>query len=95
MEPVSGVAFMNFVAVVNEAPHPNGAKLLIRYLLGGEDGNGNGIKPFNTIGGWPVRPETTPADGNIPLEDMKLWMINYDFVYKNLQDVQDYWYQFR
>ena len=36
MEPVSGVAFMNFVAVVNEAPHPNGAKLLIRYLLGGE-----------------------------------------------------------
>ena len=29
------------------------------------------------------------------LEDMKLWMINYDFVYKNLQDVQDYWYQFR
>ena len=95
MEPVSGVAFMNFVAVVNEAPHPNGAKLLIRYLLGGEDGNGNGIKPFNTIGGWPVRPETTPAEGNIPLEDMKLWMINYDFVYKNLQDVQDYWYQFR
>ncbi len=89
------MAFMNFVAVVNEAPHPNGAKLLIRYLLGGEDGNGNGIKPFNTIGGWPVRPETTPAEGNIPLEDMKLWMINYDFVYKNLQDVQDYWYQFR
>ena len=39
MEPVSGVAFMNFVAVVNEAPHPNGAKLLIRYLLGGEDGS--------------------------------------------------------
>lgn len=95
MAPVSGVAFMNFVAVVNEAPHPNGAKLLIRYLLGGEDGNGNGIKPFNTIGGWPVRPETTPAEGNVPLEDMKLWMINYDFVYKNLQDVQDYWYQFR
>ena len=47
MEPVSGVAFMNFVAVVNEAPHPNGAKLLIRYLLGGEDGNGNG---GNTVG---------------------------------------------
>lgn len=95
MSPVSGVAFMNFLAVVNEAPHPNGAKLLIRYLMGGEDGNGNGIKPFNTIGGWPVRPETAIAEGNVPLEDMKLWMINYDFVYKNLQDVQDYWYQFR
>lgn len=95
MSPISGVAFMNFLAVVNEAPHPNGAKLLIRYLMGGEDGNGRGIQPFNTIGGWPVRPETTPAEGNIPLSDMKLWMINYDFVYKNLQDVQDYWYQFR
>lgn len=95
MSPVSGVAFMNFLAIVNEAPHPNGAKLLIRYLMGGEDGNGNGIKPFNTIGGWPVRPETTPAEGNVPLEDMKLWMINYEYVYQNLQDIQDYWYQYR
>ena len=95
MTPVSGVAFMNFLAVVNEAPHPNGAKLLIRYLMGDEDGNGNGIQPFNTIGGWPVRPETTPAEGNIPFEDMKLWQINYEYVYENLQDIQDYWYQFR
>ena len=95
MEPASGVAFMNFVAVVNEAPHPNGSKLLIRYLMGGEDGHGAGIQPFNTIGGWPVRPETKKAEGNVPLEDMTLWMINYDYVYKNLQDVQDYWYKFR
>lgn len=90
--PVSGAAFMNFLAVVNEAPHPNGAKLLIRYLMGGEDGNGNGIKPFNTIGGWPVRPETKLAEGNPAFDSMKLWMINYDYVYKHLQDVQDYWY---
>ena len=39
--------------------------------------------------------ETEMESNHVPLEDMKLWMINYDFVYKNLQDVQDYWYQFR
>ena len=35
------------------------------------------------------------AEGNIPFEDMKLWQINYEYVYENLQDIQDYWYQFR
>lgn len=94
-QPQSGVNFLNFVAVVDEAPHPSGAKLLIRYLLGDEDGNGNGIQPFNTVGGWPVRPETTLAEGNLALEDLDLWELNYDYVYRNLQEVQDYWYQHR
>lgn len=95
MVPMSGVPFMNFVAVVNEAPHPYGAQLLIRYLLGGEDGNGNGIQPFNTIGGWPVRPETKGKEGNIPFDSMPLWNLDYKYIYDNLQDVQDYWYQYR
>lgn len=95
MSPVSGMAFMNFVAVVNQAPHPNGAKLFVKYLLGGEDGNGNGIQPFNTIGGWPVRPETTLAEGNMPFDEMKLWELDAEFVYNNMQDTQDYWYQHR
>lgn len=94
-QPQSGTTFLNFVAVVDEAPHPSGAKLLIRYLLGDEEGNGNGIQPFNTLGGWPVRPETTLAEGNAALEDLNLWELDYDFVYKNIQDVQDYWYQNR
>lgn len=93
--PKAGVNFLNFVAVVNEAPHPNGAKLLIRYLLGDEDGNGEGIQPFNTVGGWPLRPETTLVEGNVPLEDLDIWQLDYDYIYKNLQDVQDYWYEHR
>lgn len=95
MVPMSGVPFMNFVAVVNEAPHPYGAQLLIRYMLGDENGNGKGIQPFNTIGGWTVRPETKGAEGNIPFQAMPLWNLNYEYIYDNLQDVQDYWYQFR
>lgn len=95
MVPMSGVPFMNFVAVVNEAPHPYGAQLLIRYLLGDEEGNGNGIQPFNTIGGWTVRPETKGVEGNIPFDAMPLWDLDYKYIYETLQDVQDYWYQFR
>ncbi len=93
--PQTGTTFLNFVAVVDEAPHPSGAKLLIRYLLGDEDGNGNGIQPFNTVGGWPLRPETTLAEGNVLLEDLDLWTLDYDYVYSNLQELQDYWYQQR
>ncbi|MCF0238410.1 MAG: extracellular solute-binding protein, partial [Sphaerochaetaceae bacterium] len=95
MKPMSGAGFMNFVAVVNEAPHPYGAMLLIRYLLGGEDGNGKGIQPFNTIGGWVVRPETVPAEGNIALDAMPMWNLDFNYIYENIQDVQDYWYQHR
>lgn len=95
MKPSSGAVFMNFLAVVDQAPHPQGAKLLIRYLLGDEDGNGDGIQPFNTIGGWPVRPETIPAEGNIPLDELEVWMLDYDYIYTHIQDIQDYWYEKR
>ena len=42
-------------------PHPNGAKLLLisAPVYRRRRWKRNGIKPFNTIGGWPVRPETT------------------------------------
>ena len=65
MEPVSSVAFMNFVAVVKRAPHPNRTKLLIRYLLpGGGDGNEMVSEPFNSSEDGQY-PETTLAEGNI------------------------------
>ena len=40
-------------------------------------------------------PGDNPGRRQYPLGGYEAWMINYDFVYKNLQDVQDYWYQFR
>ena len=45
---------INTLYVVGECEHPNAAKLLIRFMMGGADGDVSGYKYFNTLGGWPV-----------------------------------------
>ena len=41
-------------------------KLLIRFMMGGADGDVSGYKYFNTLGGWPVRDDIEPAEGSTP-----------------------------
>jgi iron(III) transport system substrate-binding protein len=91
MTPTNGIYAMNFLGIVNECEHPNGAKLFIKYILGGEDGQGRGYSPFATLGTWPARPENPNAEGNVPLEDIPLWPTDFDYVYNNILDVRDYW----
>lgn len=89
--PAVAIYGLNTLSIVNEAPHPNGAKLLIRYLMGEADGKGKGFEPFNTIGGWSARSNVPLAEGNIPFNNIPLFETDLDFVYDNIQDVQDYW----
>lgn len=87
----NGIAALNFLGIANEAPHPNGAKLFIKYWMGGEDGKGNGYAPLVSLGSWSVRPENDSAEGNIPLENIPLWEIDFDYIYENIEDIRDYW----
>ncbi len=87
----NGIPALNFVGIANECEHPNAAKLFIKYWLGGEDGLGDGYAPLVSLGSWSVRPENPNAEGNIPLEDIPLWEIDFDFIYYNIEDVRDYW----
>ncbi len=82
---------LNILNIVNEAPHPNAAKLLIRFLMGEADGKGKGFEPFNTLGGWSSRSNVPLAEGNIPFKDIPQFEMDLDYVYENLQDIQDYW----
>lgn len=91
LAPTTGIYGLNTLNIVNEAPHPNGAKLLIRYLVGEADGQGKGFVPFNTIGGWSLRPEVPLAEGNPPLSDIPVFENDFDFVYDNIQTVSDFW----
>ncbi len=91
MTPANGIPALNFVSIANECAHPNAAKLFIKYWLGGEDGLGDGYKPLVSLGSWSVRPENPSDEGNIPLENIPLWDIDFDFIYNNIEDVRDYW----
>ena len=86
---------MNFLAIVNGAKNPAGAKLYIRYLLGGEDGKGRGFSVFTDIGTWPARPEQPSAAGNLELPKIPLWPTDLDFVYNHVLDARDYWIMHR
>ncbi len=87
----NGIPALNFLGIANEAPHPIGSKLFIKYWMGGEDGKGKGYDPLVSLGSWSVRPENNSAEGNIALSDIPLWEVDFDYIYENIESVRDYW----
>lgn len=91
LEPTVGIPQINSLYVVNNCQHPNAAKLLIRFMMGGIDGDTSGNDPFNTLGGWPVRDDIEPAAGSVPLEDWNLSHVNTEDIYYTINRVRDFW----
>jgi iron(III) transport system substrate-binding protein len=54
LKPKMGLLYAIPLGVAYKAPHPNGAKLMIRWLMGDEKG-GAGITPWFTPGTFPTR----------------------------------------
>lgn len=96
--PIAGTTKTNFLAIANLAPHPNAAKLLIRFMLGDATG-GAGFKPFFVAGQWSPRTDVptklpTPATLSWPtMEEVKnkTWFYDYDWLYQHIVEVQDFW----
>lgn len=91
LEPTVGIPQINSLYVVNNCKHPNAAKLLIRFMMGGIDGDTSGNDPFNTLGGWPVRDDIEPAPGSVPLNEWNLIHVDADDLYYNINHVRDFW----
>jgi iron(III) transport system substrate-binding protein len=89
--PKFGIYKGNYLLMANRAPHPNAAKLLIRYMLGDASGE-KGMKPFHVPGQWPSRSDIK-AKLNKPLPEVEKlgWGIDTDFVYKQGLKVRDFW----
>jgi len=89
--PTNGIPAINTLYVVQGCTHPAGAKLLIRFMMGGIDGDTTGYDPFNTLGGWPVRDDIPAAKGSMPFADLKLSEFKPDDIYVNYNTVRDFW----
>lgn len=89
--PTTGVPAINTLYVVEGCEHPNAAKLLIRFMMGGTDGDISGYEPFNTLGGWPVRDDLEPAEGSTPFDEINVSPFNPDEIYDNINIVRDFW----
>ncbi|MFQ5683174.1 MAG: ABC transporter substrate-binding protein [Candidatus Binatia bacterium] len=79
MNPVFGVAYPTVLLIADRAPHPNAAKLLIRYMM--EDG----FKAWNVIGDYAARSDMAKKQvdkfGIPPFTDLKMWKIDPNYVY--------------
>jgi iron(III) transport system substrate-binding protein len=84
VQPFLGVAYPTVLAIADRAPHPNAAKLLIRYMM--EDG----LKAWDVLGDYAARADveaTQAAKFKLPpLEKAKLAMIDPTWVYNSKFD---------
>jgi len=86
LEPVLGILKANYLAIANNAPHPNAAKLFIKFALSQE-----GFDPWNKIGTYPATEGLTAAEGMPPREELSLWPSDDLFSYENSSQVRDFW----
>jgi iron(III) transport system substrate-binding protein len=91
LDPMAGLTKRNFLVMANKAPHPNAAKLLIRWMLGDEKGSA-GMEPFVVPGGWPSRTDV-PPESKLTLEELqtRTWFNDAEFIYEHGLEVRDFW----
>ena len=90
LQPAMGVATEVIIAIVNRAPHPQAAKLLIRWMMGDEKG-GQGYKPYFVLGDIPVRTDQPAPGGSRKLKDLNVWSSDPQYVWDHGQEVRDFW----
>jgi iron(III) transport system substrate-binding protein len=90
VKPVLGVATEVVIAIVNQAKHPNAAKLMARWMMGDEKG-GQGYQPYFVLGDVPVRTDQQAPKGSRTLAQMNVWMADPAYVWDYGQEVRDFW----
>jgi iron(III) transport system substrate-binding protein len=88
LQPSSGYAYRNALAMVGFNEHPNAAKLFLNWLMG--SGDGTGFAPWNVPGNFPVRTDMATPEPFLPISEYNYWyddQEHHDLTY----DVMDFW----
>jgi iron(III) transport system substrate-binding protein len=88
LEPVMGIFKTSFLGIANMAPHPNAAKLFIRFIL-----SEAGFDPWNKIGTYPAAEGLPVHEDNMPLDQLlpQVWEMDPIFDWENVGRVRDFW----
>ncbi len=94
LKPTAGISTKAVIAIAKFAPHPNAAKLMIRWMMGGiNEKNLAGYAPYHVMGDWSPRTDIKQPKGQPPLDKMNLWPEDIPWLYKNQFKVRDFWIQ--
>lgn len=88
LKPVMGIFKTSFLGIANNAPHPNAAKLFIRFIL-----SDAGYAPWNEIGGYPAAEGIAVNEDNLPIAELKaqVWEMDPIFDWNNVSKFRDFW----
>jgi len=79
VKPAFGASYPTVLAIADQAPHPNAAKLLIHYMVD------EGLKYWNVIGDYAARSDVAAEQVALfhilPFEKAALWPIDQTYVY--------------
>lgn len=98
LTPAVGTLYPALMNIAFRAPHPNAAKLLMKYLYGDEEG-GLGMAPFFIVGNWPARNDIpvlpqhpfVPDLSLPPLSELSFWILDPVGVWEKSAEVQEWW----
>ncbi|RPI34499.1 MAG: ABC transporter substrate-binding protein [Chloroflexota bacterium] len=87
VKPVVGVKTQAYVGIMNQATHPNAAKLFIRFILN------EGAEPWVQIGNYLPRTDVEVVEGARPFEELNgiTWAFNDLYVYDNIVQTRDFY----
>lgn len=91
--PVCCVFYQSYIGIIDQAPHPNAAKLMIRWLMGDSKG-GLGFAPWFVPGDYAPRTGMIVVpQGAVPFAVLRTrsWVIDPVFAYQHGPKVLDFW----
>ena len=91
LNPYNGLQNLEYMYVVNNCKHPAGARLFIRFVTGGADGESGEFKPFQKEGNWPVRDDVKDKKNDMTLKELNALEPDLKAIYDLFLDTQDMW----
>ncbi len=86
LKPVLGTSGTTTLGIAANAPHPNAAKLYIRFTL-----TPKGSEPWNVLGDWPGRTDLPAPEGAPAFSAVGLWPDDGLLMFQIGSKVRDFW----
>lgn len=91
LEPYTALLNLECLFIAKGTNSPAGARLFIRYVTGGADGNSEGMKPFKKEGNWPIRDDVEDKKNPAELTELGARANDLSAIYDIYLDVQEMW----
>ncbi len=91
LEPYTAQDAAAYSYVVSGCDNPAGARLYIKFLMGGDDGQSGCYTVFDKLGHWSVRDDVEYKKSGITYDEVNLTAPDYENIYKNYPNVKAYW----